>query len=241
MINENPAGYVSPAQREVLIGLCEEPRIENGFFLTGGTALAVFYLGHRVSEDLDLFTTGKAETADIAGIAFWIARRWPGRSSAGRRSPTYAAVDVLGVKVDLVSDPLSEEGERPRHRFENGTALAVDTISNIASNKLATLVSRVEAKNFVDFYFLSKAFPEIGWDEILAAARRKEALFDDPPSAAFQVEEGFRMAISAGASAGGKRGSHGAGGFVPGLLRPLDEGDFSRFYRDLIARLYRLE
>src|SRR5918999_3975854 len=26
------------------------------FFLTGGTALSAFYLGHRYSEDLDLFT-----------------------------------------------------------------------------------------------------------------------------------------------------------------------------------------
>lgn len=32
-------------------------RRENRFFLTGGAALAGFYLGHRRTQDLDLFTT----------------------------------------------------------------------------------------------------------------------------------------------------------------------------------------
>jgi hypothetical protein len=31
-------------------------RRERGFFLTGGAALAGFHLGHRTTDDLDLFT-----------------------------------------------------------------------------------------------------------------------------------------------------------------------------------------
>ena len=33
-----------------------EPQIVKRFYLTGGTALAEFYLKHRLSEDIDLFT-----------------------------------------------------------------------------------------------------------------------------------------------------------------------------------------
>jgi predicted nucleotidyltransferase component of viral defense system len=33
--------------------------LKRDFFLTGGTALAEFYLEHRLSEDIDLFTTNQ--------------------------------------------------------------------------------------------------------------------------------------------------------------------------------------
>jgi hypothetical protein len=46
---------------------------ERGFFLTGGAALAGFYLGHRTTDDLDLFTQqdlaferGRFVVADVA-------------------------------------------------------------------------------------------------------------------------------------------------------------------------------
>lgn len=45
---------LTPAQSALLAAFFERTR---DFFLTGGTALAGFYLGHRVSADLDLFTT----------------------------------------------------------------------------------------------------------------------------------------------------------------------------------------
>jgi predicted nucleotidyltransferase component of viral defense system len=46
---ENKNGYASGNQREVLIQLAQYPLIQENFFLTGGTALSVFYLGHRVA------------------------------------------------------------------------------------------------------------------------------------------------------------------------------------------------
>ncbi|WP_448605353.1 nucleotidyl transferase AbiEii/AbiGii toxin family protein [Thermoflexus hugenholtzii] len=49
-------GLLTPAQKEALILLATLPDQEH-FYLTGGTALAEFYLGHRISFDLDLFTT----------------------------------------------------------------------------------------------------------------------------------------------------------------------------------------
>ena len=46
---------------------------ERGFFLTGGAALAGFHLGHRTTDDLDLFTRedlaferGRHVVADVA-------------------------------------------------------------------------------------------------------------------------------------------------------------------------------
>jgi len=44
---------LTPLQRDLLLAFFER---ERGFFLTGGAALAGFYLHHRETTDLDFFT-----------------------------------------------------------------------------------------------------------------------------------------------------------------------------------------
>jgi hypothetical protein len=51
-------GIITDLQREILI-IFSQIRDSKMFYLTGGTALAEFYLGHRKSFDLDIFTTEK--------------------------------------------------------------------------------------------------------------------------------------------------------------------------------------
>ena len=41
---------------------------EDRFFLTGGAALAGFYLGHRETHDLDLFTLADALDDDVSVV-----------------------------------------------------------------------------------------------------------------------------------------------------------------------------
>lgn len=53
MIADNP--WLTPLQKPFLRRFFQL-EVGRSFFLTGGTALAAFYLHHRLSEDLDLFT-----------------------------------------------------------------------------------------------------------------------------------------------------------------------------------------
>jgi predicted nucleotidyltransferase component of viral defense system len=46
---------LSSVQQKLLKVFSEDKRISEKFYLTGGTALAGFYLGHRYSDDLDFF------------------------------------------------------------------------------------------------------------------------------------------------------------------------------------------
>ena len=66
---ENKNCYASLSQRDVLLTLIANPAIEGSFFLTGGTALSAFYLHHRLSNDLYLFTLNPA---DMSEIDFWL-------------------------------------------------------------------------------------------------------------------------------------------------------------------------
>lgn len=46
---------LTPKQLDFLELVQSQPQLTKRFYLTGGTALAEFYLQHRLSEDIDLF------------------------------------------------------------------------------------------------------------------------------------------------------------------------------------------
>ena len=230
MIEFKPSdqGFKGPAQREVLSGLSRNEDISNYFFLTGGTALSAFYLAHRVSEDLDLFSK---EKADLADIDFWISKTWPGETVPVRRSRGFLSVLIRDVKVDIVYDQLAAPGNRKRADLGEGRSIAIDTIDNIASNKLTTLVSRTEPKDFIDFYFIRRRFPRLEMSEIYRGARAKDVQFDDPASAAYQIElavEDLRRRM---------RGRPELKMFPP-LLVYVDWADFWHAFTDLTEWIY---
>ena len=230
MIEFKPSdlGFKGPAQRAVLSGLSRNEEISDFFFLTGGTALAAFYLGHRVSEDLDLFSK---EKADLADIDFWISKTWPGETVPIRRSRGFLSVLIRNVKVDFVYDQSAASGNRKRADLGEGLSIAVDTIENIASNKLTTLVSRTEPKDFIDFYFIRRRYPGLEMNEIYRGARSKDVQFDDPASAAFQIElavEDLRRIVRSGSEVK----------MVPPLLVSIDWADFWSLYAELAEWLY---
>jgi predicted nucleotidyltransferase component of viral defense system len=214
---------VSEDQREVLLQLIIEPTIEEHFFLTGGTALSVFYLHHRVSNDLDLFSLQQVNLSDLA---FWIKSLWPGESVVIRESPHFLSCLIHETKVDIAIDPLSIDEQRPFVTLENGHQVRIDTIPSIVSNKLCTCVSRSEPKDYVDLYAIFKKMPEIKFDKIYAMAKEKDAIFDDPPTVAFQLEEGIAFIKE-----------------MPEMIPPLriafDLDDFLAFYQNLIKWIYK--
>jgi len=125
----------------------------NAFYLTGGTALSRFYFHHRLSEDLDLFTgTENIKTAIprlikiIEDLGYEVV--------VENSSVTFGRLFVLignkrKLKIDLVADfPL----ENPR-KVSN---FYVDTINNIAINKIIAFENRAELKDLVDLYFIVK-------------------------------------------------------------------------------------
>lgn len=219
---ESKSCYVSEGQREVLLQLITEPTIEEHFFLTGGTALSVFYLHHRTSNDLDLFSL---QEVNISEIGFWIKGMWPGEIVTLRESPHFLSCLIRETKIDLVIDPLSIDEQRPSVTFENGHKIQIDTIRNIISNKLCTCVSRTEPKDYVDLYALFKEMPEIKFETVYAEAKKKDAIFDDPPTAAFQLEEGIAFIKETPE-------------MIPPLRTAFDYDDFLAFYEKLAMWIY---
>ena len=189
-LKEDKGFYASPQHRAVLLRLLAHPAIEESFFLTGGTALSVFYLRHRVSDDLDLFTLAPVNMSELDQ---WLRAHLKGSYANIKEGPSFLSFLLNETKVEFVHDPLSNGDERPSVELEHGRRLRVDNLRNIVSNKLGAMVSRQEPKDFADFYFIVKLNPSLDMEKAWQDARQKDAIFDDPPTAAFQLEEGLAL------------------------------------------------
>lgn len=145
------------------------------FFLTGGTALAEFYLHHRYSEDVDLFTLERdsldAMERDLPNIAAEIGCTWSQKIKVvDFRSVILQRPSEPSLKIDLVRDVGPQFGEH--RRFGN---IVVDSQLNIAVNKLTALFGRAAPKDFVDLYFILKQGTRL--DELMEFAKEKDPGF----------------------------------------------------------------
>ncbi len=217
--------YETKEQREILDTLLGNQVISESFFLTGGTALSVFYLHHRVSKDLDLFSTTRM---DLRELSVWIKRKWGRDCVAIKEDKEFVSFLLEGVKVDLVVDPLSNIDEkRPRVSLSNNQ-LMVDTVDNIVSNKLCAMASRTEPKDYVDFFFVMKAIGDgLVFTDIYEKAKSKDAIFDDPPTVAYQIENGISVIKQ-------------SPDLLPATRVPLDVDELISFCEDVAGRIYRM-
>lgn len=166
------AGILTPIQHMLLTRFFAY-EIGRDFFLTGGTALAAFYLYHRLSEDVDLFTLedGALDAAQDAVLAIVDDMGW--EADIRRLSPHFLRVvltteEDTSLKADLVQDVGPQFGEK---RWCEG--ILVDSIRDIASNKVTAILGRGDARDFVDLYFI---IHQLGYDldELLQMARQKD-------------------------------------------------------------------
>lgn len=169
---------LTEAQRKFLrLAAAVEP-LRSSFFLTGGTALAAYFLHHRLSEDLDLFTQAP-HAVSLAVAALPEAAAAAGfRVEVVRDFPTFAELRVTGhgetLKIDLAQDaPFRLSPTRP------GAAegLALDSLEDISANKLSALFDRATPKDFVDVFFLASDATAL--DGLVERARKKHLGMDD--------------------------------------------------------------
>ena len=136
--------------------------------LTGGTALARLYLHHRFSDDLDLFTVqghagtlGRDFANELLAAGFTVEpvtesvafmRMWAGDGSHR-------------IQVDIAPD--SRRLEAPER---SALGVHAHVLRDIAANKVGAFEDRVEVKDAVDLYYLSRRF---SWPDLFADAEAK--------------------------------------------------------------------
>lgn len=120
----------------------------SSFSLVGGTNLAL-RLGHRISVDIDLFTT---DSFDLNAIKDSIVSTFPNAIELSARNQTML-YQIDGVKTDLI-----------RHQYnqiaavENFEGIRLASLPDVIAMKLGAVAGRGAKKDFWDVYALLAQF-----------------------------------------------------------------------------------
>ncbi len=152
--------------------------IEPEWTLTGGGALAGFYLKHRTTKDLDLFWHGQDHLGDLprevrdrlsaAGLEVTVLQ------SGGTLFQLRTSDGNNVCVVDLVADPVPAV-VAPQQIALQGVSITVDDPQEILTNKLCALLGRAEIRDLVDAQALLASGADL--KRALAEAPRKDAGF----------------------------------------------------------------
>ena len=153
-------------QKIILACIGKSDYLRKNFYFTGGTALSEFYLHHRYSDDLDFFSEKKIDQEIIIGLM----NRWSKQYHFSFSSRFVEVVYRFNITFSAISFKV-DFGFYPYKRVEKGIKyqnIEVDSLRDIATNKLITINQRTDIKDFVDLYFLLKKKYSI-WDLLYGA------------------------------------------------------------------------
>ncbi len=146
-------------QSDFLEFIQKEPQITKRFYFTGGTVLSEFYLKHRLSEDIDLFT--EEREVDQTLVDAFLKKISPGLGVVRVEKSQFLGLvsyilvfkDGKKLKVDFNYYPF------PRiEKVKKYKNLEIDSLYDIAVNKVHTMFMRTRSRDFVDIYFIMKTF-----------------------------------------------------------------------------------
>jgi hypothetical protein len=166
-------GIITDLQREILI-IFSEIRDSKMFYLTGGTALAEFYLGHRKSFDLYIFTTEKGLIIPFS-YAFEQELKKNFLVKVVRRYETFVEFEV-SAKGDSTKVQLAYDSP---FRFENPVdsdiGVKVNDYTDLIVDKTLAFFGRAEPRDAIDLFFILKK--EDFW-KLIELAKQKDPGFD---------------------------------------------------------------
>ena len=167
-------GLLTPIQRAFLSAFAALPDQEH-FYLTGGTALAEFYLGHRTSYDLDFFTSQEPLILPFSYQIDALGQEHGIQVSVMRRFATYVEFTVRqgqeSLRVDLALDSPFRFGQP--HLSEHG--IYVNPWQDLKVDKLLAYYGRAEPRDAVDVFFIMRLEPI---RTLLELAAQKDPGFD---------------------------------------------------------------
>lgn len=144
-------GLLTPAQREILRAFYQLPDAHY-FYLTGGTALAEFYLGHRRSFDLDLFTVEHGVILPFSRVAEQHLARYFGVRVI-RRLESFVEFELSWqteiIRVQLAYD--SPYRFAPPHETPLGR---VNDFQDLVVDKVLAFFGRAEPRDAVDLFVI---------------------------------------------------------------------------------------
>lgn len=164
-------------QRRVLDILGHAKGFER-FYFTGGTALAEYYLRHRLSEDLDFFSEEEIDGVWLAMIAKKIKKAVGTKEvdiqQSFNRNLVYFRFGREVLKTEFTYFPFTQI-KKPK----TIKGIRLDSLLDIAVNKFFATYQKPSARHFIDLYLILRG-GRVRWEELPKLARIKFDTAIDP-------------------------------------------------------------
>lgn len=211
------ATTLTSLQQRALRRFARETDLSAEFVLSGGTALAAFHLHHRRSDDLDFFSRQPVDSLRVRRFIDTLRDELDATDVEPIRlyDRHLFILTVAGesLKVEFtqypyaaLESPVSEDG------------VLIESLRDIAADKLAALLDRFEPKDYYDLYALFTGGHTI-LTRLRADAQIKFGIRVDP------IQLGAAFARSANLP------------ILPYLVTPIEKTDVQKFFDDLARGL----
>ncbi len=143
-------------KQQLALKLIANTNLAQHFYFSGGTVLSHYYLQHRYSEDLDFFSQKEFDPQDIT-VSIKKFQKELGFESFDYQSSFNRNLYFLRFKNNYVLK--LEFTYYPFRQIEKPTlrdGLLIDSIIDIATNKLFTIVQKPRERDYFDLFFIIK-------------------------------------------------------------------------------------
>ncbi len=209
---------LTPRQKLILQEIAKNDYLSKNFCFSGGTALSEYYLQHRLSDDLDFFTQSKINSQAILTIlGKWGEKH---RFTLKNRSVDEVTfifflkfIDGKELKIDF-----AEQACKKLEKEEVRDGILVDSLLDIATNKMLTVTQRTEVKDFVDLFFL---LPQYDFWTLREKVEKKYRIDNDQwlYAADFMKVQTFK--------------------YLPKMIKKLSLVELKKYFVDLATKLGR--
>lgn len=165
-------------QKELLILLFKDKDVATNFYLTGGTALAEYYLHHRFSEDLDFFSSQEFDPMSIQIILKKIKKQLGiikiDYQQSFNRNLFFLHFDKEIIKTEFTYFPFTQIS-----KTKKVDDIQIDSLIDLAVNKAFTIYQNPRSRDFIDLYLILKS-ENLLFADLLLKARNKFDTYIDP-------------------------------------------------------------
>jgi len=170
---------LTPLQKKFLSLVPKNKPILNSFYLTGGTALAAYYLKHRYSEDLDFFSENEIDILSVnvflKDIKTAIGIKKIDFQQSFNRNLFFLHTGSEILKVEFTYFPFHQI--KPPDKKDG---IRVNSLTDIATDKAFTIAQSPRARDFIDLYYILKSNKNISFEGLIKMARAKFDWHIDP-------------------------------------------------------------
>lgn len=155
----------------------KQKQLSSQFYLSGGTALSGFYIPYRLSEDLDFFSETEIEIDAVVTCLKTLQNKLKFESFDLNTSFNRNIVILLwpdkNLKLEFTYYPFPQI-DPPKQDI-----VIVDSVLDIATNKLFTIYQKPRSRDFMDLYMINKKY-NFSFDELIQKAKIKFDWHVDP-------------------------------------------------------------